>query len=583
MRNFLLGLFSGLTLLILLMLAGVIAIGVQALRGTRPETPDNVVLRLSWSDPLPGHQVDPLQSGLYGSLTLTSLIETLDRAATDERVRAVVIDGNAPMAGEFLWELQPAIERLRDAGKPIEAYLEMADDRQLSLAVVADRVTMSPASSAGLVFAGMAAANYYMRPMLDRYGIKMHVLHQGEAKGFGEHYVRDEMSDAVRGNLGLLVEDLWALRLDWLARHRPGVNASELRDVVEDPANVILLPQKAHELGLVDNLLSRAAWQESMELRFPDAKWISVESYLSQGVGMDAVVGEHVAVLWAEGAIVPSKSGRGTGQISARDLIEDLQELREDEDVRAIVLRVESPGGSALASEEIYCKLEEIRSEKPLLISMGRVAASGGYYISAPGQQIWASPATITGSIGVVSVIPDLSKAADKLGVQPDGVYTTPLSTMSRLGNPVPRELLQSLEHYMAGTYTEFRDRVTRYRPLSDEELLPIAGGRVWSGERALELGLVDSLGTLEDVIQRAAWQAELAEATAVHYPKVESLMDLLLSGEFKPKDFLPMGNLELELLQDPEIEQLVENLQSGEMRPDPSSIVQARCPWIFE
>ena len=424
-----------------------------------------------------------------------------------------------------------------------------------------------------------------MRPLLDRYGVKMHVLHQGEAKGFGEHYVRDTMSDAVRANLGLLVEDLWSLQLNWIADHREGVDVRALRSFVEDPAHVIMLPADAEQLHLVDELRSRADWQRSMERRFNDAEWVSVENYLAQQSRKSAtVVGQHVAVLWAEGGIVGGESAANSVSISSRSLIEDLEDLRDDEEVRAIVLRVESPGGSALASEEIYCKLEEIRSEKPLLVSMGRVAASGGYYISAPGQQIWASPATITGSIGVVSVIPDFAKAADKLGVQPDGVYSTPLATMTRLGNPVPPELLASLDHYMAGTYVEFRDRVTRYRPLDDEQLLPIAGGRVWSGSRAQELGLVDSLGTLEDVIQRAAWQAELGDAQVVHYPKVESLMDLFLSGEIKPKDLLPHAQSGyMNALADPELEKLLADLQAGRTRRDPAEMVQTRCPWTVE
>jgi protease-4 len=253
-----------------------------------------------------------------------------------------------------------------------------------------------------------------------------------------------------------------------------------------------------------------------------------------------------VAVLWAEGNIVPGMVEGAQVQIQSRAMIDLIQDLRESDAVKAVVLRVESPGGSALASEEIYQELVKLAKAKPLWVSAGPVAASGGYYLSVPGAQIWASPFSVLGSIGVVALFPDVSGAAGKLGLSAQGIHPLPASRLGDLGSPVEAATLAAMNVRLGEVYQEFRGRVLAHRPLTEDQLTPVAGGRVWGGRRALELGLADQLGGLEDCLDSLQSSLGKTPLPVAHYPQQESLFSLLLSGHLRPRDLLPLSRLEV-------------------------------------
>jgi protease-4 len=352
------------------------------------------------------------------------------------------------------------------------------------------------------------------------------------------------MSPPVRENLGRLVEDLLDEELAWIGarRHR---DPAALKAELLKPGRIWLAPEEARRIGLVDTLLSRADWEEGLERRFPDAvrlsisEWISSRRHLPGDGGDEPEAGDHIAVLWAEGAIVPG-TGEGAVEVASGEMVERIRALREAGAVKAVVLRVESPGGSALASEEVYQELVKLGREKPLWVSAGPVAASGGYYLAAPGKQIWVSPFTVTGSIGVVALLPDLSGAAGKLGVAPQGIHSLPAGRLRELGRPVDPQVLAALQERLGQIYGEFRSRVLAHRALSDEDLTPIAGGRVWSGRRAVSLGLADHLGGLQPCLDSLQASLGGAPLPVVDYPRQRSLLDLLLDGRVKPRDLLP-------------------------------------------
>lgn len=549
MKQVVLGVFLGLFLALVLGVLAVVGLVKLAASGAS-ELPAKALLVLDWEGSLPGHRIDPTQADFNTPVTLSHVLEALREAATQDEIQGILIDRPLDMPREYLSELHEALAEFRRSGKPVLAHLDMAIGNAYMAACLADGVAISPARSGGLLLPGPQVSLLYMGEALQRLGIQVHVLHQGDAKGFGEPYAQSEMSPPVRENLGQLVDDLLAGELAWVAARR-SVDPGLLRRDLSQPGRLWITPQEALNMGLADTLLSRSDWDDAIEARFPDAERLSLCSWIGSRSSLEGLTQEgpavenHVAVLWAEGGIVPGGEGGAQVRIATRDMVKEIRQLAEADAVQAVVLRVESPGGSALASEEIYQELVKLGQHKPLWVSMGPVAASGGYYLSVPGECLFTSSNSIVGSIGVVALVPDLSGAARKLGLNPQSITSLPAARLFTLGEEVDPALLASLERNMAGVYQEFRQRVLAHRPLSSEELDPIAAGRVWAGGRAVELGLADCLGGLGACVDSLQKNLGGAPLPVHHYPRQLNLVDLLLSGKIKPWDLLPMGRLE--------------------------------------
>jgi protease-4 len=568
LKKFLLWMFGLLALLFLMIGLGAVVALKQFKSGSVEAVGGNSVLVLRWDGMLAGHNVPLMDRSTGRSFSLSTLLPALEKAAADDRIKAILMEGNAACSREHLYELAQALEKFRAAGKPIHAHLDMALDGQYQLASLADRLSLSDASAAGLMFVGTAIHQTYRRELLDKLGVRMQVRHVGEAKGFGENWVLDSMSVAVRENLTLLVEDRQRMYSDWVGHNRdldPGV----FRALTEQPDRFLVTPAEALEAGLVDVLESHRQWEEHLESEFGDFRRIEAKAYVA-GLS-DPAGGDHVAVLWAEGDIHPGRStSPGEQRIHGETLGKELGRLAEDNAVKAVVLRVESPGGAVQPSEELYLELVRLASLKPLVVSMGSVAASGGYYISLPGQVVMASPWTVTGSIGVVAMLPDVSGSYNKLGLTEDGVFSTPLSRVV-LGRPLPEGMLEALGRNMERIYEVFTGRVLEKRPLSPEDLPSLAGGRVWSGERAEAAGLVDSLGTLDDAVKLASSLAN-GVAGVRHYPVQQDLFELLFSGKLSPRDLVP-------LLGESRLPEVVEELLEP-VAADPRFVVRSEWEW---
>ncbi|MCA9782502.1 MAG: S49 family peptidase [Candidatus Cloacimonetes bacterium] len=568
MKRFLLWMFSLLALLLLM----IFVMGLVAVRqfkgGTQAAVGGNSLLVLRWDGTLPGHGVPLMERSTGRQLSLSTLIPAIERAAEDDRIKAIVVEGDASMSREHLFELAQALEHFRASGKPIHAHLAMASDAQYQLACLADRLSLSDASSSGLIFIGTAIHQTYRRELMDRLGVRMRVRHVGEAKGFGENWVLDSMSVAVRENMSLLVEDRQHLYAQWVGSARD-INPEEFRALSEAPDRFLLTPSEALEAGLVDVLESHRQWEDYLKEQFGAYQLLEVGEWVASQP--EPAVGDHVAVVWAEGEILPGRSNdTGAVRIHGETLARDLGRLAEDSQVKAVVLRVESPGGAVQPSEEVYLELQRLAGMKPLVVSMGSMAASGGYYISLPGAMIMASPWTVTGSIGVVAMLPDLEGSFKKLGLNEDGVFSTPLSRLV-IGEPVPQGLLDAMGRSMEEIYRVFTGRVLQHRPLSPEDLPAWAGGRVWSGLRANSAGLVDSLGTLADAISAASGLAGGVDGIR-HYPLQEDLLELLFSGRLRPRDLFPMlGQTQLPA----EVLDLLAPLKS-----DPRSMIRSEWEW---
>jgi protease-4 len=546
MRKVFLGIFLGLLLAVVLGIVGVVGLVRMAGKGGM-EVASNSLLVLDWGGSLPGHQIPLSEADLGAPVTLSRVLEALREAAGRDEIQGLLIEDDLQLPREYLTELAGAVEAFRQAGKPVWAHVELGYGNSYLAACLADTLALSPGAGGGLLLPGPRVSRLYMADALRRLGVKVNVLHQGEAKGYGEEYVRQEMSPAVRENLSLLVEDLLTEELGWIGQRR-GLDPAILGAQLRQPGEVWLSPGRALELGLADTLLSRTDFHAAVEARWPGHARLSLSEWIRsrpQPPVLDKGVTEtrdHVAVLWAEGEIVPGMAAGGSVQIRSDEMIREIRDLRESDAVKAVVLRVESPGGSALASEEIYQELVKLAASKPLWVSAGPVAASGGYYLSVPGARLWASPTSVMGSIGVVALVPDLSGSAAKLGLSSQGIHPLPAGRLGDLGGPVDPATLASMEARLGEVYAEFRSRVLTHRPLDEAGLARVDGGRVWSGRRAHELGLVDQLGTLAECLD--SLQAGLGGGLlpVAHYPAQENLLSLLLSGRLRFRDLLPLA-----------------------------------------
>ncbi len=465
----------------------------------------------------------PLQETL-----LRDLLEALELAREDARIDAVVLDLSLLTGGGLskLQELAAALREFRDSGKPVIAYGEAFSQGQYLVAAQADEVHLHPGG--GVVLQGFGYYLSFYRRALDSLLVDLNVVTVGEFKSMGEPFTRDDMSAGERDVARAWLASLWDMYRQEVASAR-GFEAEAIDRYIDQlvPALEAVdgdLAQLALDAGMVDSLLHRDELGERMrELVAADHestdgfRGIDHDSYLAaqraSSPYKDKVKhmrgADAVAVVTAAGIILPGEQSPGSiGSDSTARLV---REAREDDRVRAMVLRIDSGGGSAFASEVLLRELAQFReSGKPLVVSMGSVAASGGYMIALAGEQIWASPTTLTGSIGVFSLFPTLQRGLARLGITNDGVGTSWLAGQFRPDRELDERARRVLELTAENVYERFVGAVAQRRGLDDEVIDAVAQGRVFSGLQALDNGLVDRLGSLDDAVDAAAGRAGL-------------------------------------------------------------------------
>lgn len=512
----------------LLYFALIVALGFVALLWLRPPppVPQGAVLVLRPAGTLVEQAVldDPLTllrraEGEGGQAVLADLLEALRAARDDRRIAALVIETDALHGAGLskLAELREAIVAFKATGRPVLARGERYTQAQYYLAATADEVHLSP--DGFVLLRGLARYVTYFKGALDALGVKVHVFRVGEYKSFAEPFTRSDMSDEDRDASRDLLDGLWnAFRSDVVASRKLAPEALDryitgYRDALAATGGDAA--EAARRAGLVDHFSTRDEWRARLVERFgadatgKDVRQVGLGAYLANVRAARPAAADRIAVVVAHGSIVDGEQPPGVlgGDTFARLI----REAREDEAVKALVLRIDSPGGSAWASEVIRRELELTRrAGKPVIASMSSVAASGGYWIAAGADEIWASPATLTGSIGIFAMFPEVVEPLRRLGVTVDGVATAPLAGAMdprRALDPAAGEALQlGIEH----GYRRFLQVVAQGRKLGVDEVDKVARGRVWTGEAAAELGLVDELGGLEAALAAAARRAGL-------------------------------------------------------------------------
>jgi len=560
---------------------------VTASRDSDPQVQDGSILVFDLSTEITDSVPPAGASAVLGetlandvpTLSTYSVLAALERAAEDDRIVGLYLRGNSNEGFATLRELRQALETFRDSGKPIFAYAMGWSERDYYLTANADTLWLNPAGL--LEFNGFRAEIQFLAGALDKYGIGVQALQAGRYKSAIEPFVRTDSSPELRQQTEALLADFWQEFLGAVHESRE-VAPSQLQQLAD--AGGLLMAAEAETAGLIDQV---AYYDDVLaELRqLTDAEADEDQEFPQIDLGRYSRVAtddpaarfgqNQIAVLYAEGDIV---SGEGdVGLIGAESFSRTLRDLSQDDAIQAVVLRINSPGGGASASEAIAREVNRLRQHKPVIVSMGDVAASGGYMMASEADQIFASPNTITGSIGVFGLVLNFQEIGNNNGITWDILKTARFADIDSLARPQTDEELALQQAIVDTLYDRFITRVADSRELAKEAVDRVAQGRVWSGQDAQAAQLVDEVGGLMAAIKAAAEAAALEDWRVVEYPRPRSLeeeiLDTLFGGQLEFRSSDPLTQ---------EMKTLYQQLQSLQHLNDPHGIYM-RLPFMTE
>ena len=519
-------------------------IGMVATSDTETKVKENSIfeLRLDGTIEERSQAEDPFSKLLGATSTTTygldDILSSIKKAKSNDNIKGIYIEGG--VTGGSCFASCEAIRRglvdFKESGKFIVAYSDNYGQDTYYLASVADKIFINPQGS--LAWHGLSSQPIFYKELLDKIGVKMQVFKVGTYKSAVEPYIATSMSDANREQVTVFLEDLWGKMLNDISVSR-NITVDSLSTYADrfmdlQPAQTYL------NYGLVDSIVYKSDVREYLKQLTNRKDDENIRSYLvSDMVNVKRNVpkdksGNIIAVYYAAGDIDGGGViSVGPAGIQSPKVVKDLRKLREDKTVKAVVLRVNSPGGSAFGSEQIWNEVVALKAEKPVIVSMGDYAASGGYYISCAADTIVAEETTLTGSIGIFGVFPDASELMNKkLGINFDVVKTNKMSDFGTMSRPFNADEQQILQQYINNGYSLFVKRCADGRGMTTEAIEAIAEGRVWTGIRAKELGLVDEIGGLDKAIELAAHSADIEGYSVVSYPKKEGMLSSFLEGE---------------------------------------------------
>ena len=518
---------------------GVISIlGMVASTDATPKVNDNSVLVLDLNGVMQERSEDDfygfLTGGEMSSLGLDDLTEAVEKAKADDNVKGIYIE-----AGMFAPDGPASVQALRDklvdfkkSGKWIVAYGDQYTQSAYWLCSVADKVIVNPE---GMVdWHGLCTETMYFKDLMAKFGVKMQIAKVGKFKSAVEPFFADKMSDANREQISVYLNGIWGNIVNDVAQSRKldskTLNAYADSLVTFASADELLKMKLVDQVAYYDEV--RADIKKRLDLDEDDnISQVSVKQMCAQPNKNKA--DDRIAVYYAYGDIVSdTQGGMSEGaSICSANMVPDLEALMNDDDVKAVVLRVNSPGGSAYASEQIWRAVTRLKAKKPVVVSMGTYAASGGYYISCAANYIYAEPTTLTGSIGIFGMFPDVSGLlTDKLGLKFDQVKTNKYSNFGTSSRPFTEEEMTYLTNMVDRGYKTFTKRVSDGRKIPVERVYEIAEGRVWLGQDALKIKLVDGIGGIDQAVAKAAELAKVKEYRTRAYPAKADMIESLLN-----------------------------------------------------
>ena len=498
---------------------------------------DNSVLVLRLTGSLSERANDDVLASLFGDripkLGLATMTEAIRQAKESDKVKGIYIEAGAfaPDSYASLAAIRRELEEFRKAGKWIIAYGDSYTQGAYYLASVADKVYLNPQGQVD--WHGLGSEPVFVKDLLAKLNVRMQVAKVGTYKSATEMFTGEKMSDADRQQTTAYLTGIWQNVVSAVGKSR-SLTAQQL-NAYADSLVSLAAPQDYVRMRMVDGLLYtdqvRQAVKKKMGLS-PDDEIPQVSMSDLLAAGPEDKKGDEIAVYYAVGDIVDGVVAMPSREsvIDAQKVCADLQDLAKDKDVKAVVLRVNSPGGSAYASEQIWHQVMELKKVKPVVVSMGSYAASGGYYISCPANWIVAEPNTLTGSIGIFGMFPDVSGLLrEKLGLKFDEVKTNKYALFGTRSRPFTADELSHLESYIDRSYKLFRQRVADGRRLKVDQVEQVAQGHVWLGQDALRVGLVDQLGGVEVALRKAAQLAKLTQWHSTAYPVLPDYLSQLL------------------------------------------------------
>ena len=525
MKNFIKNVFANIVAILILgmVLFGFFALMLIASTASENQAPDvrnNSVLALNFKTNILESYTESEESifdfGKKQDLLLIDVLEAIKKAKTDEKIKGISIEVDDLSAGTTqVDDIRAALEDFKKSGKFVYAYGNNMSQKAYYLASVADKMYVNPVGMVELK--GLATEVTFFKEFADKYGIGVDVIRHGKFKAAVEPFMRNDISPENKEQLSTLLNDIWGNMSDKIQKSRK-IDPASFKTSVDSLHGFI--PNLLVKNKLADQLIQKSEYDNLLKKLLKikedkELKKVSISKYINT-LEANEETDNKIAVLYAAGEIF---NGDDYTNIHSEKYVKYIKELKDDENVKAVVLRVNSPGGSGNASDEILFELQQLQKKKPLIVSFGDYAASGGYYISMAADKIYSEPNTLTGSIGVFGMITNFKDLANKNGIRSDIVSTnansqiySPLSGPANATIPV---LTRSVEQ----TYKRFVYFVTQNRKKSFEQIDAIGGGRVWSGARAKQLGLVDELGTLQQAINYAAEKAKVKEYNVDNYP----------------------------------------------------------------
>lgn len=490
-----------------------------------------IVEQTSEANPIEGLQGGEMRTPV-GILDATAALEA---AACDPGVKFLYIKADGTMGGlAHLEEFRRAISRFRESGKPVIAYTENPGNGSYYIASAADRIYMTSCEGGMNTLTGLSSQLFFLKDILDRLGINVQLIRHGKYKSAGEMYIRNDISAENRSQYETFIGSIWNGFSSEIAESR-GMSAEQFNSLLNDLK--LNSPEDFLECGLVDSLFTREELHRQIANlcvtdRYKNVKFMNFADYAAVKAVPNYKAKEKIAVIYADGEII---DGREKMEVAGDRFAGIIADIRENDDVKAVVLRVNSPGGSVLASEKIRNEIELLREVKPVIASYGDYAASGGYWISNSCDRIFSDASTLTGSIGVFSMIPDLSKTAKDIAhVNIVAINSNKHGDMYNMMRPFDDKELAYMQESVENIYDRFTSIVSEGRSLDKDFVDSIAQGRVWAGSDAIGIGLVDEIGTLEDAIAYAASVADsengsdLGNWQIVGYPKPLTIFEQL-------------------------------------------------------
>lgn len=540
--------FVGIFLFVLvtLLLGFVCIFGMVLSSESTTEIENNSVLVINLSGPLSERSDKNVMAEFIGNVasgvSLEDVLSGIEKAKTNKNIKGIYIEAGAfaPNSYASLQEIREALIDFKKSHKWIVAYGDSYTQSSYYLASVANDVYLNPQGM--LDWHGLSSQRIYLKDMLAKFGVKMQVSKVGTYKSATEMFTEEKMSDADRQQTSTYLNGIWKYLLKGVSESRniPIAKLNEYADSVITFAN----PTSYLKMKLIDKLLYTDQVRNEVKKRLG----INSDDEIHQISLTDlkavepAKGGSEVAVYYAYGDIVDSpvsNTSFNQHSIVGKDVCNDLKELMDDDDVKAVVIRVNSGGGSAFASEQMWHQIMELKKVKPVVVSMGGYAASGGYYMSVPANWIVAEPTTITGSIGIFGMFPDFSGlASEKLGIKFDEVKTNKNGTFGSTMRPLTPDEMRMLQVYIDRGYTTFKNRVAQGRNLTMVQVEAIAQGHVYTGEDALKIKLVDELGGLDKAVKKAAQLAKIDNYYKVSYPSPVNWFDQIF-GENVQDNYL--------------------------------------------